>query len=77
VCLLISLVAHITQKNVNVSQSVRMLVIDEADLILTYGYRSDLEAIKRHLPKIVQGFMMSATLSSEGLFPLFTFFLMW
>jgi ATP-dependent RNA helicase DDX56/DBP9 len=43
-----------------------MVVIDEADLILTYGYRSDLEAVKRHLPKIVQGFMMSATLSAEG-----------
>ena len=58
--------AHISQKNVSLATLVAV-VIDEADLVLTYGYEEDLGHIKRHLPKIVQGFMMSATLSREGM----------
>jgi hypothetical protein len=40
-------------------------VLDEADLVLSYGYDEDMENISRSLPKTVQTIMMSATLSAE------------
>lgn len=39
-----------------------MIVIDEADLILSYGYQADVEKIAKYMPKICQGFLASATL---------------
>jgi ATP-dependent RNA helicase DDX56/DBP9 len=42
-----------------------MLIIDEADLILSYGYKDDIHKILSHMPKIFQGIFLSATLSSE------------
>ena len=45
--------------------SVLVLVIDEADLVLSYGYKQDVHTILGGLPKIVQGILMSATLSTE------------
>jgi len=41
------------------------LVLDEADLVLSYGYDEDMENISQALPKGVQTIMMSATLSAE------------
>ena len=41
------------------------LVLDEADLILSYGYDKDMENISREIPKGVQTTMMSATLTEE------------
>ncbi|KAL2162034.1 hypothetical protein VTH06DRAFT_7819 [Thermothelomyces fergusii] len=41
------------------------LVLDEADLVLSYGYDEDMENLSRSLPKGVQTIMMSATLSAE------------
>jgi ATP-dependent RNA helicase DDX56/DBP9 len=41
------------------------LVIDEADLVLSYGYEDDLGAISKALPRGVQTFLMSATLTAE------------
>ena len=41
------------------------LVVDEADLILSYGYDEDLQSIARAVPKGVQTFLMSATLTTE------------
>ena len=43
------------------------LVIDEADLILSYDYGSDLEVISQALPTAVQTFLMSATLIADVL----------
>jgi ATP-dependent RNA helicase DDX56/DBP9 len=40
------------------------LVIDEADLILSYGYDDDVTNILKHLPQIYQSYLMSATLSA-------------
>jgi len=45
--------------------SVESLVIDEADLVLSFGYANDVSGIIKYLPKICQGFLMSATLSPE------------
>lgn len=41
------------------------LVIDEADLVFSYGYDDDLQAIAKAVPKGVQTFLMSATLTTE------------
>ncbi|KAI9769028.1 MAG: ATP-dependent DNA/RNA helicase [Geoglossum umbratile] len=41
------------------------LVIDEADLVLSYGYEEDLQSLARALPRGVQTFLMSATLTDE------------
>lgn len=41
------------------------LVIDEADLILSYGHDDDLRVIAEAVPRGVQTFLMSATLSTE------------
>jgi ATP-dependent RNA helicase DDX56/DBP9 len=41
------------------------LVLDEADLILSYGYNEDLENLSGAIPKGVQTIMMSATLTTE------------
>ncbi|CZS91385.1 probable ATP dependent RNA helicase [Rhynchosporium agropyri] len=41
------------------------LVIDEADLVLSYGYDEDLQNVANIMPKGVQTILMSATLTSE------------
>jgi ATP-dependent RNA helicase DDX56/DBP9 len=40
-------------------------VIDEADLVLSYGYDEDLQNVAKIIPKGVQTILMSATLTSE------------
>lgn len=49
----------------SLKKSVESLVVDEADLVLSFGYASDVTEIIKFLPKICQGFLMSATLSPE------------
>lgn len=60
--------ARATQ-NVNngalVLDSLTHLVIDEADLVLSYGYEEDMESLATIIPKGVQTLLMSATLTSE------------
>jgi ATP-dependent RNA helicase DDX56/DBP9 len=46
-------------------QNLSHLVIDEADLLLSYGYEDDLKVVSTSIPKGVQTFLMSATLTSE------------
>ena len=41
------------------------LVIDEADLVLSYGYENDVNAIAKSIPSGVQTLLMSATLTTE------------
>ena len=45
--------------------SISLLIIDEADLVLSYGYQSDLQNIANSIPKGVQTMLMSATLTTE------------
>ncbi|PSN72338.1 DEAD-domain-containing protein [Corynespora cassiicola Philippines] len=41
------------------------MVIDEGDLVMGYGFKDDLQGIANAMPKGVQVFLMSATLSTE------------
>jgi len=46
-------------------ENVEMLVIDEADLILGFGYGGDMEQICATLPQTVHSFLMSASITAE------------
>lgn len=48
-----------------VKDSLSMLVLDEADLLLSYGYEDDLRALTEHLPRQCQCMLMSATSSAD------------
>ena len=48
-----------------VLENLTHLVIDEADLVLSYGYEEDMQSISKAVPRGVQTFLMSATLTSE------------
>ncbi|KAF1945263.1 ATP-dependent RNA helicase DBP9 [Clathrospora elynae] len=41
------------------------LVVDEADLVMGYGFKEDLDQIAQNIPAGVQKFLMSATLNTE------------
>ncbi|CAI5726680.1 unnamed protein product [Hyaloperonospora brassicae] len=59
------LVAHLDAGNLTLKDSVQTVVIDEADLVLSFGYGEDIRTIVNALPKACQTFCMSATLSPE------------
>ncbi|KAL7531669.1 hypothetical protein ACHAXR_004166, partial [Thalassiosira sp. AJA248-18] len=59
------LVTHVRSGKLNLKRSVETLVVDEADLILSFGYANNVTEIMKSLPKTCQGFLMSATLSPE------------
>ncbi|XP_018322248.1 probable ATP-dependent RNA helicase DDX56 [Agrilus planipennis] len=56
---------HIKAGNLNVSKTLEMLIIDEADLVFSFGYESELKELLKHLPKIYQAVLASATLSAD------------
>lgn len=46
-------------------KDITQLVIDEADLVLSYGYEDDIQALATALPRGIQTILMSATLTTE------------
>ncbi|KAL8472850.1 hypothetical protein ACS0TY_029245 [Phlomoides rotata] len=46
-------------------ESLSVLILDEADLLLSYGYEDDLKALTAHIPKRCQCLLMSATSSAD------------
>lgn len=59
------LLGHVRAGDIDLKTSLETLVVDEADLVLSFGYTNDISEIVKNLPKICQGFLMSATLSPE------------
>ncbi|KAF8473980.1 P-loop containing nucleoside triphosphate hydrolase protein [Kalaharituber pfeilii] len=57
--------AHINHSPQSLSSHLTHLIIDEADLVLSYGYEDDLQAVAKALPKGLQTFLASATLTDE------------
>ncbi|KAI6695045.1 hypothetical protein NL676_022755 [Syzygium grande] len=49
----------------SLNESLEILVLDEADLLLSYGYEEDLRALKAHIPRRCQCLLMSATSSAD------------
>lgn len=56
-----------TKSNALFLEDLKFLVIDEVDLVLTFGYQDDLTQIASYLPlkKNLQTFLMSATLNED------------
>ncbi|KZV24948.1 DEAD-box ATP-dependent RNA helicase 16-like [Dorcoceras hygrometricum] len=54
-----------TLKATDLRESLSMLILDEADLLLSYGYEDDLKALTAHVPKRCQCLLMSATSSDD------------
>ncbi|KAK9285297.1 hypothetical protein L1049_024488 [Liquidambar formosana] len=48
-----------------INDSLDILVLDEADLLLSYGYEDDLKALTVHVPRRCQCLLMSATSSAD------------
>ncbi|PIK58672.1 putative ATP-dependent RNA helicase DDX56 [Apostichopus japonicus] len=61
------LMAHLEAGNINLKHSLEMLVVDEADLIFSFGHEEDFKKLVAFLPKIYQAMLMSATLTDEVL----------
>jgi ATP-dependent RNA helicase DDX56/DBP9 len=57
-------VANLNTSSVSL-ENLSHLVIDEADLVLSYGYEDDLQNVAKIMPKGVQTMLMSATLTTE------------
>lgn len=52
-------------EDLDLRASLQTLIIDEADLVLSFGYADDLDRITAHLPSILQTYLMSATITTE------------
>ncbi|XP_065156596.1 LOW QUALITY PROTEIN: probable ATP-dependent RNA helicase DDX56 [Atheta coriaria] len=56
---------HLKAGNLNLKESLDLMVIDEADLIFSFGYEKEIKEIMDFLPKIYQAILASATLSPD------------
>jgi len=59
------ILTHLNQKNIDLKESLETLVIDEADLMFSFGFENDLKSVLEHLPPTYQSVLASATLSEE------------
>ncbi|KAL0839136.1 hypothetical protein ABMA28_017108 [Loxostege sticticalis] len=59
--------AHLKANNMRLKDDLAMLVVDEADLIFSFGYEDEIKELLGHLPKIYQAVLASATLSDDVL----------
>lgn len=48
------ILTHLNQKNIIVKDSLETLVIDEADLMFSFGFENDLKNVLEHLPPTYQ-----------------------
>uniref|UniRef100_A0A6V7QRI0 RNA helicase n=1 Tax=Ananas comosus var. bracteatus TaxID=296719 RepID=A0A6V7QRI0_ANACO len=49
----------------SIRESISMLILDEADLLLSHGHEADLKALIPHIPRSCQCILMSATTSPD------------
>lgn len=59
------LLQHLKAKNLMLKHSLDTLIIDEADLLFSFGYEKDLKAVLAYLPTVYQAVLASATLSED------------
>ncbi|PRD20543.1 UNVERIFIED_CONTAM: ATP-dependent RNA helicase DDX56 [Trichonephila clavipes] len=59
------ILAHLQEGNLCIQETLRSLVVDEADLLFSYGCGNDVNQIFSFLPSIYQAYLMSATLSDD------------
>ncbi|CAH2048293.1 unnamed protein product, partial [Iphiclides podalirius] len=59
--------AHLKANSMSVKKDLAMLVVDEADLVFSFGYEEEIKELLSFLPKIFQAVLASATLSEDVL----------
>lgn len=59
------ILAHINNETINITKDLKYLVIDEADIMFSYGYENDIHTFITYLPKIYQAMLVSATFSKD------------
>ena len=59
------ILAHINNETINTKKDLKYLVIDEADIMFSYGYENDICTFISYLPKIYQAMLVSATCSKD------------
>lgn len=59
--------AHVQAGNLDLKTHLEVLVIDEADLVLSFGHSGNVHEILKHMPHLYQAILMSATLTPEVL----------
>lgn len=48
------ILTHLNQKNIHLKESLETLIIDEADLMFSFGFENDLKSVFEHLPPTYQ-----------------------
>ena len=56
---------HLRSQQMNLRESLQSLVLDEADLLLSFGYQDDLMELVSHIPPLCQVIVASATLPEQ------------
>jgi ATP-dependent RNA helicase DDX56/DBP9 len=56
---------HLEGKNLSLKDSLETFVVDEADLVISFGYNDDVKRIMAFLPNYCQNILISATLTAE------------
>ncbi|CAH2006310.1 unnamed protein product [Acanthoscelides obtectus] len=56
---------HLKAGNLNLKKSLEMVVVDEADLVFSFGYEDEIKELMGYMPKIYQAILASATLSND------------
>ncbi|XP_070121659.1 probable ATP-dependent RNA helicase DDX56 isoform X3 [Equus przewalskii] len=56
---------HLQQDSLKLRDSLELLVVDEADLLFSFGFEEELKSLLCHLPRIYQAFLMSATFNED------------
>lgn len=59
--------SYLKSGKLNLKKSLSTVVIDEADLVFSFGFKEDLKQVLQHLPNIYQAILASATLSEDVL----------
>ena len=59
------LLQHLKANNLKLKQSLETLIIDEADLIFSFGYEDEIKNLLNYLPTVYQAALASATLSED------------
>uniref|UniRef100_T1HTF9 RNA helicase n=5 Tax=Rhodnius TaxID=13248 RepID=T1HTF9_RHOPR len=57
--------SHLSNGSLVLNKSLTTLVVDEADLVFSFGYEDDVKQVLRHLPRVYQAVLASATLTDD------------
>jgi ATP-dependent RNA helicase DDX56/DBP9 len=58
-------IVEVLKQKPDLLQRIKYMVLDEADLLFSYGYKDELLKLRKHLPKKYQAIMTSATLDED------------